>query len=124
MKTELEMRISELEEELGRIDPGSQEYECVAKDHSTLVKSYNDIRKTEAEIDVKYESLELEKSKAEDDRIDKEKRTEIERKSKSFWRRAGEICLGTLLPAGAYMVWEETGHIFKGQWQKWIQKPR
>ena len=124
MRTELETRIAELEERLGRVEAGSELYECISKDHATLVKSMNDIRKTDAEIKFKKESLDLERSKAEDDRIDRAKRTEIDRKSKSFLTRAGEICLGTLLPIGGYIAWEETGHIFKGQWQKWIKRPR
>lgn len=124
MKTELETRIDELEEKLGRVEPGSELYECIAKDHAVLVKSYNDIRKTDSDITKNEESLELEKYKAEAETMDRNKRTEIERKSKSFLTRAGEICLGTLLPIGGYIVWEETGHIFKGQWQKWIKKPR
>lgn len=122
MKTELETRISELEEELSRLDPGSETYECVAKDHATLVKSWNDIRKTDAEIRMKEKSFDLEKDKFRSEAVDRANRTEIEKKSKSWIRRVGEITLGTLVPIGGYMIWEETGHLVKGQWQKWIKR--
>ncbi len=124
MKTELETRIMELEEAMGRVEIGSSEYECIAKDHATLVKSLNDIRKTDAEIQFKEESLSLEKTKAEDSRIEQEKRTEIEKKSKSLKTKLVEIAAGTWIPVAGYMIWEKTGHIFAGRWEKWVKRPR
>lgn len=124
MKTELEVRIAELEEELGRLAPGSDSYEHVASDHATLVKSLNDIRKTEAEISAKHRALELEEEKNENARLEAEKRTEIERKSKSLKTEGFKIALGTLLPMGIYMAWEHSGHIWAGKALNWIRKPK
>lgn len=123
-KTELDNRIDELEKELGRLEPGSEAYMNVAKDHATLVNSRNSIKKLEHEKFISEEKLALEKSRNIDEQLDREKRTEIEAKSKGTKRMLAEIAAGTWVPVGAYMFWEHTGHIWAGKCLEWVKKRR
>lgn len=121
---ELEKRLAELEEELKKTKPGTQEYLAITQDYSTLMKAWNESRRTDAEIKFKEETLALEESKTEAEIEEQKNRTEIEKKATSWKRRVAEIAVGTLIPMGLVMLWEGSGRILPRSPMSWINKPR
>ena len=121
---ELEKRLAELEEELKKTKPGSPEYLAITQDYSTLMKAWNESRRTDAEIKFKEETLALEESKTEAEIEEQKNRTEIEKKATSWKRRVAEIAVGTLVPMGLVMLWEGSGRILPRSPMSWINKPR
>lgn len=127
MDTEqLEKRIKKIEEKLSQLTPGTNEYAAVAADHKVLVDSLNSIRKTDADIQFKAEQLKLEQEKNEAAKAEAEKRTEIDRKSKSFVRKAAEITLAgavsVLIPVWKITSFEEAGNVVRGKAFSFIGK--
>ena len=121
---ELEKRLVELEEELKKTKPGTQEYLAITQDYSTLMKAWNESRRTDAEIKFKEETLALEESKTEAEIEEQKNRTEIEKKATSWKRRVAEIAVGTLVPMGLVMLWEGSGRILPRSPMSWINKPK
>lgn len=121
---ELEKRLAELEEELKKTKPGSPEYLAITQDYSTLMKAWNESRRTDAEIKFKEETLALEESKTEAEIEEQKNRTEIEKKATSWKRRVAEIAVGTLIPMGLVMLWEGSGRILPRSPMSWINKPK
>lgn len=122
--TELEKRLEELENELKKTKAGSPEYLAITQDYATLVKAWNESRKTDAEIKFKEEALALEESKTEAEIEEQKNRTEIEKKKSGWKTRIAEIAVGTIIPMGLVMAWEYSGRILPRSPMSWINKPK
>lgn len=122
MKTELEMRLEELEKAMKRLEVGSPAYEHAVDDYSKLLQCKFDIDEAEKSEYWKERNADLEDKKVQHAHEENIARIEADKESKSVKRDLITIAAGTWVPFGVYMLWEKSGHIVTGKASSWIGK--